>query len=61
MVGGATRMIPITCAHIDSRPYHGDSGIDIAQRLVDDQGVVGVATTLNVGSGAVRLHRASAR
>jgi predicted aconitase len=47
---GATRLLSIEGAHIDSCLYHGQSGIDFAQRLVDDDARVAVPTTLNVSS-----------
>lgn len=50
MAMGATRLRPITGAHIDSCLYHGQAGIDFAQRLVDGGAGVVVPTTLNVSS-----------
>lgn len=47
---GAPRMIDIVAAHIDGCLYHGDAGLDFAQRLVEGGGVVAVPTTLNVTS-----------
>lgn len=47
---GATRLLPITGAHIDSCLYHGRSGIDFVERLVDGGARVVVPTTLNVSS-----------
>lgn len=44
---GARRFISITRAHIDGCMYHGESGIDFAQRFVDLGGEVRVPTTLN--------------
>jgi len=58
---GAERLVEITSAHIDGCLYHGDSGTEFAERLVNDGGRVAVPTTLNVGSldllntGRVRL------
>lgn len=46
----APRLIDITSAHIDSCLYHGDAGLDFAERLVADGGKVAVPTTLNVGT-----------
>lgn len=46
----ASRLLPITGAHIDSCLYHGQSGIDFVQRLVDGGAQVLVPTTLNVSS-----------
>lgn len=47
---GATRLIDVTSAHIDSCLYHGDAGLDFAERLAGDGGRVMVPTTLNVSS-----------
>ncbi len=47
---GATRLLSIEGAHIDSCLYHGRSGIDFAERLVDGDARVSVPTTLNVSS-----------
>jgi len=47
---GATRLIPIRSAHIDSCLYHGDSGTLFAERLVELGARVAVPTTLNVGA-----------
>ncbi len=47
---GATRLRPISGAHIDSCLYHGQAGVDFAQRLVDGDARVVVPTTLNVSS-----------
>ncbi|WP_125614037.1 aconitase X [Specibacter cremeus] len=58
---GATRLIPITGAHIDGCLYHGRAGLDFARKLVDLGATVAVPTTLNVSSldlmhpGLVRL------
>ncbi len=49
-VVGAEATLEISGAHIDSCLYHGQVGIDFAQRLLDDGAVVSVPTTLNVGS-----------
>ena len=46
----ATALLDITGAHIDSCLYHGQAGLDFAQRLADDGGQVVVPTTLNVSS-----------
>ncbi|MGO2542507.1 MAG: aconitase X [Specibacter sp.] len=60
-VMGAERLIPITGAHIDSCLYHGQAGLDFAQKLADLGAVVAVPTTLNTSSldlmhpGLVRL------
>jgi predicted aconitase len=47
---GAERLRDITAAHIDGCLYHGQAGLDFAQRLADLDGRVVVPTTLNVGS-----------
>ncbi len=49
-VFGAERLIPITSAHIDGCLYHGDSGVEFAERLVAGGGRVRVPSTLNVGA-----------
>ena len=49
-VYGASSLLSITSAHIDGCLYHGDSGIDFAQKLVDGGAKVVVPTTLNVGA-----------
>ena len=46
----AERLLDITGAHIDSCLYHGQAGLDFAQRLGDDNAQVAVPTTLNVSS-----------
>ncbi len=45
---GATELIPIESAHIDGCLYHGQSGIDFANALLDGGASVRVPTTLNV-------------
>ena len=47
---GAERLIPIASAHIDGCLYHGDSGVQFAERLVAGGAKVAVPTTLNVGA-----------
>ena len=47
---GAERLIPIASAHIDGALYHGDGGVEFAERLVAGDGRVTVPTTLNVGA-----------
>lgn len=47
---GATSLLSIEGAHIDSCLFHGRSGIDFAQRLADGGARVAVPTTLNVSS-----------
>lgn len=49
-VYGAERLLDIESAHIDGCLYHGDSGLEFAQRLVDGGAQVRVPTTLNVGA-----------
>ncbi len=46
----ADRLLDITSAHIDGCLYHGDSGIEFAERLVEGGARVVVPTTLNVGA-----------
>lgn len=48
-VYGATALLDIESAHIDGCLYHGYSGLEFAQKLVDGGGQVIVPTTLNVG------------
>ena len=58
---GADRLMPITNAHIDSCLYHGQAGLDFAQKLAHLGAKVAVPTTLNTSSldlmhpGLVRL------
>jgi predicted aconitase len=47
---GATRLIPITRAHVDSCLYHGEATVDFVERLIDGGARVSVPTTLNVGA-----------
>lgn len=49
-VAGASRLIDIVGAHVDSCLYHGRSSMDFADRLVEGGARVRVPTTLNVGS-----------
>ena len=49
-VMGAQRLIPIASAHIDGCLYHGDSGVEFAERLVALGGRVAVPSSLNVGA-----------
>lgn len=46
----ADHLLDIRSAHIDGCLYHGDSGIDFAERLVGGGARVCVPTTLNVGA-----------
>jgi predicted aconitase len=45
---GAGSFVDIASAHIDSCLYHGRSGLDFVQALLDDHRQVRVPTTLNV-------------
>lgn len=47
---GAESLISISSAHIDGCLYHGDGGVEFAERLVSGGGHVAVPTTLNVGA-----------
>ncbi len=47
---GATRLVPITRAHIDGCLYHGPASLDFARTLAEGGGRVVVPTTLNVGA-----------
>ncbi len=47
---GAERLVEIVSAHIDGCLYHGDGGVEFAERLVAGGGRVRVPTTLNVGA-----------
>jgi predicted aconitase len=47
---GASRMVKISSAHIDSCLYHGRAGLELAERLVAGGGRVRVPTTLNVAA-----------
>lgn len=47
---GAERLLDITSAHIDGCLYHGYSGLEFAERLVEGEARVRVPTTLNVGA-----------
>ena len=49
-VTGATELIDVTGAHVDSCLYHGEATLDFVQRLVDGRARVRVPTTLNVGA-----------
>jgi cis-L-3-hydroxyproline dehydratase len=46
----ATRLLPVTRAHIDGVILSGDAGLGFAERLADLGGAVAVPTTLNVMS-----------
>lgn len=47
---GADELLDITGAHIDSCLYHGQAGLDFAERLAEAGGEVRVPATLNVSS-----------
>ena len=47
---GASRLIPITQAHVDSCLYHGEATVDFVERLIEGGAHVSVPTTLNVGA-----------
>ena len=47
---GARELVPVASAHIDGCLYHGDGGVEFAERLVSLGGGVSVSTTLNVGA-----------
>ena len=47
---GARELVEIASAHIDGCLYHGDGGVEFAERLVDLGGAVAVHATLNVGA-----------
>ncbi len=49
-VAGAGELIDVTSAHVDGCLFHGQAGLDFAERLVRDGGSVRVPTTLNVSS-----------
>ena len=47
---GADSLVEIASSHIDGCLYHGDGGVEFAERLVDLGGAVTVPATLNVGA-----------
>ncbi|HKJ01027.1 MAG TPA: aconitase X catalytic domain-containing protein, partial [Longimicrobiales bacterium] len=47
---GAPRLVEIESAHIDGCLYHGDGGVEFAERLASGGARVAVPTTLNVGA-----------
>ena len=49
-VTGADGFVPITSAHIDGCLFHGQAGLDFAERLLAEGARVKVPTTLNVSS-----------
>ncbi|MEZ4414779.1 MAG: aconitase X catalytic domain-containing protein [Gemmatimonadota bacterium] len=46
----ADRLVPIESAHVDGCLYHGDGGVEYAERLLQEGARVAVPTTLNVGA-----------
>lgn len=60
-VKGATRLVAVESVHIDSCLFHGRSGIDFVQRLVDAGAQCRVPTTTNVGSVNLRHPELPAR
>lgn len=49
-VTGATELIDVTGAHVDSCLYHGEATLDFVGRLADGGARVRIPTTLNVGA-----------
>jgi predicted aconitase len=49
-LAGAAELIDVTSAHIDGCLYHGQAGLDFAERLLRDGAAVQVPATLNVAS-----------
>jgi len=49
-VTGASRLIDVTRAHVDSCLYHGEASLDFVRRLVEGHARVSIPTTLNVGA-----------
>ena len=47
---GAGELVQVSSAHIDSCLFHGVSGVEFAERLVQEGGRVKVPATLNVGA-----------
>ena len=50
---GARELVEITSSHIDGCLYHGDGGVEFAERLVRMGGAVAVPATLNVGAAGI--------
>ena len=50
VAASAEGFVPITAAHIDGCLFHGQAGLDFAERLVREGARVRVPTTLNVSS-----------
>jgi predicted aconitase len=49
-LAGAAELLDVSSAHIDGCLYHGQAGLDFAERLLRDGAAVRVPTTLNVAS-----------
>jgi len=49
-VTGATELVDIEGAHVDSCLYHGEATVDFVERLAEGETRVRVPTTLNVGA-----------
>ena len=49
-IQGAERLLDVSSAHIDGGLYHGQAGLDFAERLAAGGARVAIPTTLNVGS-----------
>lgn len=47
---GASELVEVKSSHIDGCLYHGDGGVEFAERLVQLGGKVAVPATLNVGA-----------
>ena len=47
---GASDLVAVASSHIDGCLYHGDGGVEFAERLVELGGRVAVPATLNVGA-----------
>jgi len=47
---GATELIDVSRAHVDSCLYHGEASLDFVDRLVDGGARVRIPTTLNIGA-----------
>lgn len=46
----AERLVPVSSAHVDGCLFHGEAGLEFAERLVRLGARVAIPTTLNVGS-----------
>jgi predicted aconitase len=49
-LGGADELLDVTSAHVDGCLFHGQAGLDFAERLAEGGAAVRVPTTLNVAS-----------